>query len=81
MSNHFKRVYSVIDQLPSKDNFNTQAPSTSTGLSQDLGSQLTVSVADSESLDMDKAERSTKATPDTSFSKSAPARRRKNPVK
>lgn len=85
MPDHLKKICSAIDQLPSKVNFDVQALSESTGLSQDLGSQLALSEADSESLLVDKDDQSGKfgrmATPDTSFSKPAPAKRRKSPVK
>ncbi|KAI1108277.1 hypothetical protein F5Y14DRAFT_457181 [Nemania sp. NC0429] len=81
MPDHFKRICSAIDQLPSKLDFDVQALSESTGLSQGL-ENLAASEADSASLLVDG---STKAgqvlTPGTSFSKPGPAKRRKSPIK
>ncbi|KAH8882384.1 hypothetical protein GQ53DRAFT_772500 [Thozetella sp. PMI_491] len=74
-----------VDTLPSKVDFDVSAISESTGLSQGLGSQLTLSKADSELLLADKDDQSDKfgpmATPDTSCTKQAPAKRRKTPIK
>ncbi|KAK3334542.1 hypothetical protein B0H65DRAFT_436873 [Neurospora tetraspora] len=53
MPDHFKRICSAIDQLPNLD-LEVQALSKSNGLSQDLGIQVELSEADSESLRMDK---------------------------
>ncbi len=84
MPDHFKRICSVIDQLPSKVDFDIQALSESTGLSQGL-ENLAASGADSASLLVDEDDQSNKAgqvaTPGTSFSKPGPAKRRKSPVK
>ncbi|KAJ3576917.1 hypothetical protein NPX13_g3547 [Xylaria arbuscula] len=84
MPDHFKRICSAIDQLPSKLDLDVQAPSESTGLSQGL-KNLAASEADSASLLVDDDDQSNKAgqvaTPGTSFSKPGPAKRRKSPVK
>lgn len=45
---HLKRICSAIDQLPSSLDFDVQAPSESTGLSQDLGGQLALREVDPE---------------------------------
>ncbi|EON96493.1 hypothetical protein UCRPA7_8012 [Phaeoacremonium minimum UCRPA7] len=82
---HFKRICSVIDQLPSKIDFGVAAFSDSTGLSQDVETHLALSEAGSESLLMDEEDRWEKAgqivTLDTLFSRLGPAKRRKSPVK
>ncbi|TQV90628.1 reverse transcriptase [Cordyceps javanica] len=77
---HFKRVCSVIDQLPSKVDFDVQALSESTGPSQGLESLARLE--DTTSLLIDDDNKAGPAgTPATSFSKPAPAKRRKSPVK
>ena len=84
MPDHFKRICLAIDQLPSKLDFDVQAPSESTGLSQGL-ENLAASEADSASLLVDGDDQSNRArqvaTPGTSFSKPGPAKRRKSLVK
>ncbi|KAI0407507.1 hypothetical protein F4802DRAFT_554132 [Xylaria palmicola] len=84
MPDHFERICSAIDQLPSKVDFDIQTLSESTGLSQGL-ENLAASEADSASLLVDEDGQSNKAgqvaTPGTSFSKPGPAKRRKSPVK
>jgi hypothetical protein len=84
MPDHFKRICSAIDQLPSKVDFDVQALSESTGLSQGL-ENLVASEVDSASLLGDEDDQSNNAgqaaTPGTSFSKPGPAKRRKSPVK
>ncbi|KAI0913155.1 hypothetical protein F4823DRAFT_107902 [Ustulina deusta] len=84
MPDHFKRICSAIDQLPLKVDFDVQALSESTGLSQGL-ENLVASDADSPSLLVDEDNQSDKAsqvaTPGTSFSKPRPAKRQKSPVK
>ncbi|KAM3496778.1 hypothetical protein MY10362_009851 [Beauveria mimosiformis] len=86
MPDHFKRMSSAIDQLPLKLDFDVSALSESTSLSQGLENHhLTPSEADSASLLADDDDQSAHAaqiaTPPTSFSKPAPAKRRKSPVK
>ncbi|GAW23570.1 hypothetical protein ANO14919_131370 [Xylariales sp. No.14919] len=78
MPEHFKRICSAIDQLPSIVDVDAQAVSESTGLSQGL-ENLAASEADSSSLLRDQDDQA--ATPGTSFSKPGPAKRRKSPVK
>ncbi|KAI1426995.1 hypothetical protein F5Y12DRAFT_783568 [Xylaria sp. FL1777] len=60
MLDHFKRICSAIDQLPSKVNFNVQALSESTGLSQGL-EHLAASEAESASPRADEDGQSKKA--------------------
>ncbi|KAJ8118899.1 hypothetical protein ONZ43_g3902 [Nemania bipapillata] len=83
MPDHFKRICSAIDQLPSVD-FDVPALSESTGLSQGPGN-LAASGADPASLFVDEDNQSNKVgqvtTPGTSFSKPGPVKRRKSPVK
>lgn len=83
---HLKRICSVIDQLPSKVNFDVRSLSESTSLSQDLGSQLALSKADPALLQVDDEDGHSArfgqiATPDTSISKPKPSKRRRSPVK
>ncbi|KAI1092911.1 hypothetical protein F5B19DRAFT_501885 [Rostrohypoxylon terebratum] len=54
MPDHFKRICSAIDQLPSELDFNVPALSESTGLSRGLESHLALSKAGSVSLFVDK---------------------------
>ncbi|KAI0388850.1 hypothetical protein F5Y17DRAFT_172469 [Xylariaceae sp. FL0594] len=79
---HFKRICSAIDQLPSVD-FNVPALSESTGLSQGL--ENLAAESDSASLPVDEDDQSNKvgqvATPGTSFLKPGPAKRRKSPAR
>ncbi|KUI74573.1 hypothetical protein VM1G_10071 [Cytospora mali] len=83
MPDQFKRVCSAIDQLPSKLNFHVPALSESAGLSQDLGSyHLTPSEAEPVSLPVEGHSQLGKAdqraiTPNTSFTDSGTAKRRK----
>jgi hypothetical protein len=80
---HFKKICSAIDQLKLNTDFGVAAPSESTGLSQGL-ENLAPLEADSASLLVDEDSQShagPMATPPTSFSKPAPAKRRKSPVK
>ncbi|KAI1075794.1 hypothetical protein F5B20DRAFT_558669 [Whalleya microplaca] len=86
--NHFKRICSAIDQLPSKVDFGVPALSESAGLSRGLESHhLESSEADSASLLTGKDDRLQRAaanamvTPDTSFTKPGPSKRRKSPMK
>ncbi|POS75609.1 hypothetical protein DHEL01_v206003 [Diaporthe helianthi] len=78
MPAHFKRICAAIDQLPSKIDLDVQALSESTGLSQDLGSHLALSKANSNLAPADKDDQSgalgPMVTPDPSFSKPAPAK-------
>ncbi|KAJ3569085.1 hypothetical protein NPX13_g6197 [Xylaria arbuscula] len=81
MPDHFKRICSAIDQLPSKLDFDVQALSESTGLSQGL-ENLAASEADSASLLVDESNKAGQVpTPGTSFSTPGPAKRRKSPIK
>lgn len=83
MPAHFKKICSAIDQLKLNTDFGVAAPSESTGLSQGL-ENLAPLEADSASLLVDEDSQShagPMATPPTSFSKPAPAKRRKSPVK
>ncbi|KAI4599609.1 hypothetical protein KJ359_001706 [Pestalotiopsis sp. 9143b] len=85
MPEHFKKICSAIDDLPSDLNFEVPALSESTGLSQHLES-LGRSEADSASVFVDKDNQSLEAgemeSPATSFSKQAPPpKRRRSPVK
>ncbi|RWA07366.1 hypothetical protein EKO27_g7734 [Xylaria grammica] len=86
MPNHFERICSAIDQLPSKLDFDVPALSESTGLSQGLESHhLASSEGGSASLLVDEDDQLRKAgqmaTLDTSFSKPRPSKRRQSPVK
>lgn len=84
MPEHFKRICSAIDQLPTEINFDVPALSESTGLSQNLES-LGRSEADSASVLVDEDNQSHEAgqteSPATSFSKPAPPKKRKGPAK
>jgi hypothetical protein len=74
MPNHFKRICSVIDQIPVPDPV-APVPSDSTGLSQSL-------VHYNLDPDVDTASRlADENTPNTSYSQPGSAKRRKNPVK
>ncbi|KAL7784858.1 hypothetical protein V8C37DRAFT_395118 [Trichoderma ceciliae] len=86
MLDHFKRICSAIDQLPSNINFNIPAFSDPTSLSQDLASHhVASSEANSVSPIVDEDGESKKSgdiiTPGTSFSKPGPAKKRKRPAK
>ncbi|PTB64822.1 hypothetical protein BBK36DRAFT_1177550 [Trichoderma citrinoviride] len=79
MPGFFKRICSAIDQLPAKVDFEVQALSESTGLSQRLenGAQM----EDSVSLSVEENDQADNAgqvvTPATSFLKLGPVKRRK----
>ncbi|KAI0424537.1 hypothetical protein F5Y09DRAFT_137981 [Xylaria sp. FL1042] len=80
MPGHFKRVCSAINQLPSKVDFDVQALSESTGLSQGLESLARLE--DPPLLLVDDDNKTGPAgTPATSFSKPGPAKRMKSPAK
>ncbi|KAK8048467.1 hypothetical protein PG994_010197 [Apiospora phragmitis] len=86
MPEHLKKIRSAIDQLPAKLDFDVPALSDSTGLSQSLQSHHLESLGAGSALsladeDEQQREGGQMATPDTSFSKPAPAKRRRSPVK
>ncbi|KAI0147791.1 hypothetical protein GGR57DRAFT_475859 [Xylariaceae sp. FL1272] len=85
MPDHLNRICSAIDELPSKIDFDVAAPSESTSISHDLESDVALSVAGSGSLLVEGEDMSREmvqmATPETSSSKPARAKRRKSPVK
>lgn len=83
MPEHFKKICSAIDQLPTEMELNVPALSESTGLSQDL-EDLGRSKADSASVLVDEDKQPHQGDqlepPATSFPKPAPPKRRKGPV-
>ncbi|KAK6843407.1 hypothetical protein PG987_004267 [Apiospora arundinis] len=86
MPEHLKKIRSAIDQLPTNLDFDVPALSDSTGLSQSLQSHHLESLEAGSALslaeeDQQQREGGQMATPDTSFSKPAPAKRRRSPVK
>ncbi|KAI0409317.1 hypothetical protein F4802DRAFT_615761 [Xylaria palmicola] len=79
MPGHFERICSAIDQLPLED-FRVLAPSQSTSLSQGL--ENLAQLEGSALLPTDGGNRSSQMdTLAASFSKPAPAKKRKSPVK
>ncbi|KAK6842237.1 hypothetical protein PG987_003097 [Apiospora arundinis] len=83
---HLNKIRSAIDQLPTNLDFGVPALSDSTGLSQSLQSHHLESLGAGSALsladdDEQKMQGGQMATPNTSFSKPAPAKRRRSPVK
>ncbi|KAI0111843.1 hypothetical protein F4814DRAFT_368312 [Daldinia grandis] len=82
---HFKRICSAIDQLPSKVDFDVPALSGLAGFSQGLESHhlapLEVGSASLLAGKDDRLQSGAMGTPDTSSTKPGPNKRRKSPVK
>ncbi|KAI5925586.1 hypothetical protein F4810DRAFT_659194 [Camillea tinctor] len=79
---HFKRICSAIDQLPSKVDFDAPALSESTGLSQDLESHHLASLESNTAPFLgDEDDRLQRGAMGTSFTTPRPNKRRKSPMK
>ncbi|TQN73491.1 hypothetical protein CSHISOI_01991 [Colletotrichum shisoi] len=76
---HFKRICSAIDQLPSKVDFDVEAPSESTNLSQDLESLARLDGPRSSLAG--GGNNASRVDTTTSDSSPGPAKRRKSPIK
>ncbi|GAB0133869.1 hypothetical protein EsDP_00002263 [Epichloe bromicola] len=86
MPEHLKKIRSAIDQLPTKLDFDVPALSDPIGQSQSLQSHHLESSGAGSALslaeeDQQQREGGQMTAPDTSFSKPAPAKRRRSPVK
>ncbi|KAI1802651.1 hypothetical protein F4811DRAFT_554617 [Daldinia bambusicola] len=86
MPEHLKKIRSAIDQLPTKLDFDVPALSGTTSLSQSLQSPRPESLEAGSALSQadegqQQREGGQMTIPDISFSKPAPAKRRRSPVK